>query len=94
MKHLLLTTIVAVLLVGCDESQQSATPEAHPVEPVAEVPVQPPSPAAEPQPIEPVAEAAQPEPPSEPTAVKRGAAGRRPDSIFYGMPHFALVPPC
>ena len=37
MKHLLLTTIAAVLLVGCGESQQSApTPEAKPVEPVAE----------------------------------------------------------
>jgi len=103
MKHILLTTIAAVLLVGWGKPQQSATPEAQPVEPVAEVqlvepvaevPVQPPSPAAEPQPVEPVAEAAQPEPPSEPAAVKRGAAGRRPDSIIYGMPHFALVPPC
>ena len=38
MKHLLLTTIAAVVLVGCGESQQSApTPEATPVEPVAEV---------------------------------------------------------
>ena len=38
MKHLLLTTIAAVLLVGCGESQQSApTQEATPVEPVAEV---------------------------------------------------------
>ncbi len=37
MKHLLLTTIAAVLLVGCGESQQSATaPEVKPVEPVAE----------------------------------------------------------
>ncbi len=38
MKHLLLTTIAAVVLVGCGESQQSApAPEAKPVEPVAEV---------------------------------------------------------
>ena len=38
MKHLLLTTIAAVLLVGCGESQQSAPPvESKPVEPVAEV---------------------------------------------------------
>jgi ankyrin repeat protein len=38
MKHLLLTTIAAVLVVGCGESQQSApAPEAIPVEPVAEV---------------------------------------------------------
>ena len=37
MKHLLITTIAAVVLVGCGESQQSATPaEAKPVEPVAE----------------------------------------------------------
>ncbi len=37
MKHLLLTTIAAVVLVGCGESQQSAPPEeAIPVEPVAE----------------------------------------------------------
>jgi ankyrin repeat protein len=37
MKHLLLTTIAAVLLVGCGESQQLApAPEAKPVEPVAE----------------------------------------------------------
>ena len=36
MKHLLLTTIAAVVLVGCGESQQSApAPEAKPVEPVA-----------------------------------------------------------
>ena len=38
MKQLLLTTIAAVLVVGCGESQQSApAPEAIPVEPVAEV---------------------------------------------------------
>ena len=37
MKHLLLTTIAAVLVVGCGESQQSApSPESKPVEPVAE----------------------------------------------------------
>ncbi len=37
MKHLLLTTIAAVLVVGCGESQQSApSPETKPVEPVAE----------------------------------------------------------
>ena len=36
MKHLLLTTIAAVLLVGCGESQQSApAPESKPAEPVA-----------------------------------------------------------
>ena len=37
MKHLLLTTIAAVVLVGCGEAQQSApAPETKPVEPVAE----------------------------------------------------------
>ena len=37
MKHILITTIAAVVLVGCGESQQSApSPEAKPVEPVAE----------------------------------------------------------
>jgi ankyrin repeat protein len=37
MKHLQITTIAAVLLVGCGEAQQSApAPEAKPVEPVAE----------------------------------------------------------
>ena len=38
MKHLVLTTIAAVVLVGCGESQQSAiAPETKPAEPVAEV---------------------------------------------------------
>ena len=38
MKHLLITTIAAVLLVGCVESHQSATPEeTQPAERVAEV---------------------------------------------------------
>ena len=47
MKHLLLTTIAAVLLVGCGESQQSApAPEAKPVEPVAGA-IQPEQPTAE-----------------------------------------------
>ena len=37
MKHILITTIAAVVLVGCGESQQSApAPETKPVEPVAE----------------------------------------------------------
>ena len=70
MKHLLLTTIAAVVLVGCGESQQSAsTPESKPVEPVAEVPAQPSPPPAEVKPVEPVAEVpAQPSPP--PAAVE------------------------
>ena len=37
MKHILITTIAAVVLVGCGESQQSVpAPESKPVEPVAE----------------------------------------------------------
>ena len=37
MKHILLTTIAAVVLVGCGESQSSTpSPETKPVEPVAE----------------------------------------------------------
>ena len=46
MKHILLTTIAAVLLVGCGESQQSApSPEAKAVEPVVEA-IQPEPPTA------------------------------------------------
>ena len=36
MKHLLLTTIAAVVLVGCGSQQSSTTPEAQPAKPVAE----------------------------------------------------------
>jgi len=63
MKHLLLTTIAAVVLVGCGESQQSVPPETPPSEPVAEAPT-PPPPPAETKPVEPVAEAPQTEPPT------------------------------
>ena len=65
MKHILLPTIAAVVLVGGGESQQSApVPEAKPVEPVAEVPAQPSPPPVEAKPDEPIAEASQPEPPT------------------------------
>ena len=64
MKYLI-TTIAAVVLVGCGESQQSVpSPETKPVEPVAEVPSQPSPPPVEGKPTEPVAEAAKPEPPT------------------------------
>ena len=63
MKHLLLTTIAAVVLVGCGESQQSA-PQAEPVEPVAEVPAQPSSQPPEAKPVEPVTQAAKQELPT------------------------------
>ena len=64
MKHILLTTIAAVVLVGCGESQQmTPAEEAKPVDPVAEVPAKPPS-SVESQSTETVTEAANPEPPS------------------------------
>ena len=61
MKHLLVTTIAAVLLVGCGESQQSSTQaETKPSDPVDEVTARPsPPPSAEVKPAETVAEAAQ-----------------------------------
>ena len=56
MKQLLIT-IAAVVLVGCGESQQSTpAPETKPVDPVADVPAQPPSPVKS-QPYEPVTRA-------------------------------------
>ena len=80
MKQLITTTIAAVLLVGCGESQEPSAPEAQPAEPVAEVSAQqstPPEvqlaePVAEvstqqsvpPAEAEPVAEVAKPEPPT------------------------------
>ena len=49
MKHIIITTIAAVVLVGCGESQQSApAPEAKPVEPVAEAAQQEPAKAKAP----------------------------------------------
>ena len=69
MKHLLLTTIAAVVLAGCGESQQSV-PQAEPVEPVAEVPVQPSPPPAE---AKPVAEATKPTTPPKAVTANKGA---------------------
>ena len=63
MKHILITTIAAAVLVGCGETQQSSPPEAQPAEPASEAPVQlsSPPPEAKPvEPVEPVAKAAQP----------------------------------
>ena len=74
MKHLLLTTIVAVVLVGCGESQQPApAPEAKSVEPIAEVPAQPSPPPVEAKPAEPVAEAAKPTTPPKAVSANKGA---------------------
>jgi PBP1b-binding outer membrane lipoprotein LpoB len=72
MKHLLLTTIAAVVLVGCGEAQQSAPPT-EPVEPVAEVPAQPSPPPVEAKPAEPVAEAAKPTTPPKAVSANKGA---------------------
>jgi hypothetical protein len=63
MKHILITTIAAAVLVGCGETQQSSPPEAQPAEPASEAPVQLSSPPPETkpvEPVEPVAKAAQP----------------------------------
>ena len=66
MKHILITTIAAAVLVGCGETQQSSPPEAQPAEPASEAPAQlsSPPPEAKPvepiKPVEPVAKAAQP----------------------------------
>ena len=60
MKHILITTIAAVVLVGCGETQKSSPPEAQPAEQASEAPVQLSSPPPEAKPVEPVAKAAQP----------------------------------
>ena len=56
MKHLLLTIIAAVVLVGCGESQQSSPPETPPSETDKVVLTPPTSPPPEAEPAEPVAE--------------------------------------
>ena len=78
MKHLLLTTIAAVLVVGCGESQQSApSPETKPVELVAEVPAQASPPPVEAKPAEPVAGAAKPTTPPKAVSANKGADSAR-----------------
>ncbi len=54
MKHILITTIAAAVLVGCGETQQSSPPEAQPAEPASEAPVQLSSPPTEAKPVEPI----------------------------------------
>ncbi len=69
MKHLLITTIAAILLAGCREAQQSTALEAPPVEqgrdvklaPDAESPVPPPSPSVEAPPVASPPEVSQPD---------------------------------
>ena len=63
MKHIIITTIAAAVLVGCGETQQSSPPAVQPAEPASEATVQlsSPPPEAKPvEPVEPVAKAAQP----------------------------------
>ena len=60
MKHILITTIAAAVLVGCGETQQSSPPAVQPAEPASEATVQLSSPPPEAKPVEPVAKAAQP----------------------------------
>jgi hypothetical protein len=54
MKHILITTIAAVLLVGCGEAQQSSPPAVQPAEPAFEATVQLSAPPSEAKPVEPV----------------------------------------
>jgi hypothetical protein len=69
MKSQLIAIVAAVVLVGCGEAQQS-TPQAEPVEPVAEVPVQPSPPPAE---AMPVAETTKPTTPPKAVTANKGA---------------------
>ena len=88
MKHLLLTTIAAVVLVGCGEAEQSAPP-AEPVEPVAEVPAQPSPPPVEAKPDEPVTKAAKPTTPPKAVSANKGAD---PDRGIKPKPPTAKAP--
>ena len=54
MKHILITTIAAAVLVGCGETQQSSPPAVQPAEPASEAPVQLSSPPPEAKPVEPI----------------------------------------
>ena len=90
MKHLLITTIVAVVLVGCGESQQSVPPaETEPAEPVARrqwffwhFPV-------EAKPDEPVTKAAKPTTPPKAVSANKGAD---PDRGIKPKPPTAKAP--
>ena len=64
-KHILISTIATLVLVGCSESQQSPpAPEIQLTEPAAEVPAQPSPSALEAEPDQPVSETVKPEPPT------------------------------
>ncbi len=64
MKHILITTIAAVVLVGCGETQKSSPPAVQPAEPASEATVQLSAPPSEAKPVEP----AEPAEPAEPVA--------------------------
>ena len=88
MKQLLIT-IAAVVLVGCGEAQQS-TPQAEPVEPVAEVPVQPSPPPAE---AKPVAETTKPTTPPKAVTANKGAdpaRGIKPEPPIAKAPDISI----
>ena len=90
MKHILITTIAAVVLVGCGESQQSTPPaEVKPAEPVAEVPAQPSPPPVEAKPDEPVTKAAKPTTPPKAVSANKGAD---PDRGIKPKPPTAKAP--
>ena len=89
MKHLLLTTIAAVVLVGCGESQQSS-PQVEPVEPVAEVLSQPSPPPVE---AKPAAEAAKPTTPPKAVSANKGAdpdRGIKPEPTTAKAPDISI----
>ena len=76
MKHLLLTTIAAVVLVGCGDAQHSApAPESKPVEPIVEVPAQPSSPPLEAIPNEAVNKASRQKPLTSKTLLRAAKKG-------------------
>ena len=54
MKHIIITTIAAAVLVGCGETQQSSPPAVQPAEPASEATVQLSAPPSEAKPVEPV----------------------------------------
>jgi len=76
MKHILITTIAAAVLVGCGETQQSSPPEAQPAEPASEAPVQLSSPPPEAKPVEPIKPAAKAAQPAQDAEAEKQEANR------------------
>ena len=92
MKQLITTTIAAVLLVGCGESQEPSAPEAQPAEPVAEVSAQQSTPP-EVQLAEPVAEvsAQQSVPPAEAQPAEPVAEVAKPEPPSAKAPDISIT---